>query len=415
MTHAPPQDARPATVPDGQRSLPLRDVRVVELGQLLAGPFCGQVLGDFGAEVVKVEDPRHGDPMRQWGREKPYGKSLWWPVVARNKKSVTCDLRTDAGQDLVRRLVRHSDVLLENFRPGTLERWNLAPEQLWELNPRLIVTRVTGFGQTGPYASRAGFGSIGEAMGGIRYVTGSADEPPSRTGISLGDSLAALHAAIGTLVALHERERSGRGQVVDAAIYESVLAMMESMLPEWQQTGYQRERTGPVLPNVAPSNVYPTSEGDTVLIAANQDSVFGRLATVMQRPDLVTDRRFATHSARGEFMAELDAIIAEWTAGFGADELLEALHLAGVPAGRIYRARDMFVDPHFAAREAIVRLHDAALGEIAMQNVFPKLSATPGRVRAVGPPLGASNDDIYRGLLGLGEDELRRLATAGVI
>jgi formyl-CoA transferase len=408
-------DARTATAPDGQRSLPLRDVRVIELGQLLAGPFCGQVLGDFGAEVIKVEDPRHGDPMRQWGREKPYGKSLWWPVVARNKKSVTCDLRTDDGQDLVRRLARQSDVLLENFRPGTLERWNLAPEDLWEVNPGLIVTRVTGFGQTGPYASRAGFGSIGEAMGGIRYVTGSADEPPSRTGISLGDALAALHAAIGTLVALHERERSGRGQVVDAAIYESVLAMMESMLPEWQQTGYQRERTGPVLPNVAPSNVYPTREGDTVLIAANQDSVFGRLAGVMQRPDLVADRRFATHSARGEFMAELDAIIAEWTAGFGADELLEALHGAGVPAGRIYRAKDMFVDPHFAAREAIVRLHDDTLGEIAMQNVFPKLSATPGRVRATGPALGASNDDIYRGLLGLGEDELRRLATAGVI
>jgi len=397
------------------RSLPLRDVRVVELGQLLAGPFCGQVLGDFGAEVIKLEDPKHGDPMRQWGREKPYGKSLWWPVVARNKKSVTCDLRTNDGQELVRRLVRHSDVLLENFRPGTLERWNLAPEQLWEINPRLIVTRVTGFGQTGPYAARAGFGSIGEAMGGIRYVTGSADEPPSRAGISLGDSLAALHAAIGTLVALHERERSGRGQVVDAAIYESVLAMMESMLPEWQQTGYQRERTGPVLPNVAPSNVYPTSEGDSVLIAANQDSVFARLATVMQRPDLITDPRYATHSARGEYMAELDALIAEWTAGFGADELLEALHKAGVPAGRIYRAKDMFDDPHFAARDAIVRLPDPALGEIAMQNVFPKLSATPGRVRAVGPQLGASNDDIYRGLLGLDDDELSRLATAGVI
>jgi formyl-CoA transferase len=396
-------------------TLPLRDVRVIELGQLLAGPFCGQVLGDFGAEVIKVEDPRHGDPMRQWGREKPYGKSLWWPVVARNKKSVTCDLRTTDGQALVRRLIKHSDVLLENFRPGTLERWNLAPEQLWEINPRLIVTRVTGFGQTGPYASRAGFGSIGEAMGGIRYVTGSADEPPSRAGISLGDSLAALHAAIGTLVALHERELSGHGQVVDAAIYESVLAMMESMLPEWQQTGYQRERTGPVLPNVAPSNVYPTNEGDTVLIAANQDSVFARLATVMQRPDLVTDDRFATHSARGEYMEELDALISDWTAGFAADELLEALHKAGVPAGRIYRAKDMFDDPHFAAREAIVRLDDPALGEVAMQNVFPKLSATPGRVRAVGPQLGASNDDIYRGLLGLDDDELRRLTAAGVI
>jgi formyl-CoA transferase len=402
------------TVPDARR-LPLDDVRVVELGQLLAGPFCGQLLGDFGAEIIKIEDPKAGDPMRQWGREKPYGKSLWWPVVARNKKSVTCDLRTPDGQDLVRKLVSRADVLLENFRPGTLERWNLAPEDLWKINPGLIVTRVTGFGQTGPYAARAGFGSIGEAMGGIRYVTGSAEEPPSRAGISLGDSLAAMHATLGTLVALHERKRSSRGQVVDAAIYESVLAMMESMLPEWQLTGYQRERTGPVLPNVAPSNVYPTRGGESVLIAANQDSVFGRLAGVMGRPQLVTDPRFATHSARGEFMGELDALIAEWTAGFDADELLEALHRAGVPAGRIYRAKDMFADPHFAARQAIVSLTDPALGEISMQNVFPKLSATPGQVRAVGPALGASNDDIYRGLLGLGDDELRRLAAAGVI
>jgi succinyl-CoA---D-citramalate CoA-transferase len=397
------------------RPLPLRDVRVLELGQLLAGPFCGQLLGDFGAEIVKLEDPRGGDPMRQWGREKPYGKSLWWPVVARNKRSVTCNLRTAEGQDLVRRLVRHADVLLENFRPGTLERWGLAPEQLWEINPRLVVTRVTGFGQDGPYAARAGFGSIGEAMGGIRYVTGSADEPPSRAGISLGDALAAMYATIGTLTALHERELSGKGQVVDAAIYEAVLAMMESMLPEWQVTGYQRERTGPVLPNVAPSNVYPTRDGDDVLIAANQDSVFGRLVAVMGRPDLATDERYATHGARGANMAELDGIIAAWTAGFNADELLQALHDKGVPAGRIYRAKDMFADPHFAARQAIVRLPHPDFGELAMQNVFPKLSASPGAVRAVGPALGADNDGIYRGLLGLGDDELDRLSKAGVI
>jgi formyl-CoA transferase len=397
------------------RPLPLGDVRVLELGQLLAGPFCGQLLGDFGAEVVKLEDPRGGDPMRQWGREKPYGKSLWWPVVARNKRSVTCNLRTADGQDLVRRLVPHADVLLENFRPGTLERWGLAPAQLWEINPRLVVTRVTGFGQDGPYAARAGFGSIGEAMGGIRYVTGSADEPPSRAGISLGDSLAAMYATIGTLTALHERERSGRGQVVDAAIYEAVLAMMESMLPEWQLSGYQRERTGPVLPNVAPSNVYPTRDGDDVLIAANQDSVFGRLAAVMGRPELVGDERYATHGARGANMAELDALIGAWTAGFDADDLLRTLHDNGVPAGRIYRAKDMFADPHFAARQAIIRLAHPDFGEIAMQNVVPRLSASPGAVRAVGPVLGADNDDIYRGLLGLGDEELDRLSQAGVI
>jgi formyl-CoA transferase len=319
------------------------------------------------------------------------------------------------GQDLVRRLVVHADVLLENFRPGTLERWGLAPDRLWEINPRLVVTRVTGFGQDGPYAARAGFGSIGEAMGGIRYVTGSPDEPPSRSGISLGDSLAAMYATIGTLTALHERDRSGRGQVVDAAIYEAVLAMMESMLPEWQLTGYQRERTGPVLPNVAPSNVYPTRDGDDVLIAANQDSVFGRLVGVMGRPDLAADERFATHGARGANMAELDALIAAWTAGFDADGLLQKLHDNGVPAGRIYRAKDMFGDPHFAARQAIVRLPHPDFGEVAMQNVFPRLSASPGSVRAVGPALGADNADIYRGLLGLDDEELDRLSEAGVI
>lgn len=397
------------------RPLPLRDVRVIELGQLLAGPFCGQLLGDFGAEVIKVEDPAKGDPMRQWGREKPHGRSLWWPVVARNKKSVTANLRSPEGQHLLRELITRSDVLLENFRPGTLERWGLAPEQLWEINPRLIITRVTGYGQTGPYSSRAGFGSIGEAMGGIRYVTGNPDQPPSRAGISLGDSLAALHAALGTLVALHERENSNQGQVVDAAIYESVLGMMESLLPEWQQAGYQRERTGPVLPNVAPSNVYPTADGDSILIAANQDSVFGRLATAMDRPELRENPRYATHGARGEHMDELDGLIAEWTARHDTDRLLETLHAAGVPAGRIYKAKDMFDDPHFAAREAIVTVPDEHLGPVAMQNVFPKLSASPGTVRATGPALGQHNDEIYRGLLGLADSEIERLRAAGTI
>jgi formyl-CoA transferase len=396
-------------------ALPLDDVRVVELGQLLAGPFCGQLLGDFGAEVIKVEDPGRGDPMREWGREKPYGRSLWWPVVARNKKSVTCDLRTPEGQDLVKRLVAGADVLLENFRPGTLERWSLSPRELHAINPRLVITRVTGFGQTGPYAPRAGYGSIGEAMGGIRHVTGDPDRPPSRAGISLGDSLAATHACVGTLVALHERERSGRGQVVDSAIYEAVLAMMESLLPEWQQASYQRERTGPVLPNVSPSNVYPTADGESILIAANQDSVFARLARVMGRPELAADARFATHGARGEHMAELDALVAAWTAELPAGDLLRALHEGGVPAGRIYTAKDMFADPHFAARQAIVRVPHPEFGELAMQNVVPKLSATPGAVRTAGPELGQHNDEVYGGLLGLTGQELAGLREKGVI
>jgi formyl-CoA transferase len=396
-------------------SLPLNDVRVVELGQLLAGPFCGQLLGDFGAEVIKVEDPGSGDPMRQWGREKPYGKSLWWPVVARNKKSVTANLRTPEGQDLVRRLVAEADVLLENFRPGTLERWGLSPEELWEINPGLVVTRVTGFGQSGPYASRAGYGSIGEAMGGIRYVTGDPDRPPARAGISLGDSLAAIFACLGTLVSLHQRERTGRGQVVDSAIYEAVLAMMESLVPEYQIAGYQRERTGTTLPNVSPSNVYPTADGEMVLIAANQDTVFRRLAQAMEQPALATDERYATHGARGQNMAELDELIAQWSATVKAEELLERLHDNGVPAGRIFKARDMLADPHFAAREAIVRLAHPELGEFAMHNVVPKLSASPGRVRHVGPELGEHNEEIYRDLLGLDDDALSSLRAAGVI
>jgi formyl-CoA transferase len=400
---------------DDGRTLPLDDLRVIELGVLIAGPFCGQLLGDFGAEVIKVEDPGVGDPMRQWGQEKPYETSLWWPVVARNKKSVTADLRTAEGQDIVRRLIATADVLIENFRPGTLERWGLSPESLWEINPRLVITRVTGFGQTGPYSQRAGYGSIGEAMGGIRYVTGEPDRPPSRAGVSLGDSLAAMFATLGTLVSLHQRGRSGRGQIVDSAIYEAVLGMMESLIPEWQIAGYQRQRTGPTLPNVSPSNAYPTLDGEMILIAANQDTVFRRLAAVMGRPDLATDARYATHGARGLSMNELDGIIAEWSSTVAADDLLATLNEGGVPAGRIFRAKDMFDDPQFTARDAIVRLSHPELGDFAMHNVFPRLSETPGQVRHVGPKLGEHNTEIYQGLLGMDDDELSSLTAAGVI
>lgn len=398
-----------------EANYPLDDLRVIELGALVAGPFCGQLLGDFGAEVIKIEDPRVGDPMRQWGQEKPYGTSLWWPVVARNKKSITANLRTAEGQELVRKLVSQADVLIENFRPGTLEKWGLSPESLWQINPKLIITRITGFGQTGPYAERAGYGSIGEAMGGIRYVTGEPDRPPSRAGVSLGDSLAAMFATLGTLVALHQRHRSGRGQVVDSAIYEAVLGMMESLIPEWQIAGYERQRTGPTLPNVSPSNVYPTLDGEMILIAANQDTVFRRLAVVMGRAALAEDERYATHGARGGTMNELDGIIAEWSSKISADELLEILHAGGVPAGRIFRAKDMFADPQFAAREAIVKLTHPELGEFAMHNVFPRLSETPGRVRHVGPTLGEHNHEIYQGLLGLSDAEVSTLAAAGII
>ena len=394
---------------------PLTGLRVVEMGQLLAGPFCGQLLGDFGAEVIKLEQPGVGDPMRQWGREKPYGRSLWWPVVARNKKSVTCNLRSAEGQALARQIIARSDFVVENFRPGTLERWGMGYDRLVADNPGLILVRVTGYGQTGPYAPRAGYGSIGEAMGGIRHVTGEPDRPPSRAGISLGDSLAAVFATIGALVALHHRHRTGQGQVVDSAIYEAVLAMMESLIPEWGVAGYQRERTGPVLPNVAPSNAYPTADGEMVLVAANQDTVFARLAEVMGAPELATDPRFATHAARGENMAELDGLVARWTASLNADELLAALHAGGVPAGRVYTAKDMFDDPHFAAREAIVRLVHPEFGELPMHNAFPKLSATPGRVRHAGPALGEHNAEIYGGLLNLSDADIAALGEHGTI
>ena len=395
--------------------LPLADLRVLEMGVLLAGPFCGQLLADFGAEVIKVEQPGVGDPMREWGRERSGGKSLWWPVVARNKKSVTVNLRAAEGQDLIRRLAASTDVVIENFRPGTLERWGLSYEELSAINPRLILVRVTGYGQTGPYAGQPGFGSVGEAMGGLRYVVGDPSTPPSRMGISIGDTLAAVFACLGALTALHHRERTGRGQVVDSAIYEAVLAVMESLIPEYAATGYIRERTGAVLPNIAPSNVYPTADGQMVLIAANHDVVFGRLAGAMGRPGLADDPRYATHGARGEHQVELDGLIAEWTATLSAADLHALLVEHQIPTGRIFRAPEMLEDPHFAARQAIVRLLHPELGELPMQNVAPKLSASPGSLRWVGPELGQHNQEVLQGLLGLSAADLERYAASGVV
>ncbi|MDD9802419.1 MAG: CaiB/BaiF CoA-transferase family protein [Deltaproteobacteria bacterium] len=400
--------------PDFARG-PLADLRVVEMGVLLAGPFCGQLLADFGAEVIKIEQPGSGDPMREWGREKSHGKSLWWPVVARNKKSVTLNLREAEGQELARALIARSDVLVENFRPGTLERWGLGPEALHAADPRLVVARVTGFGQTGPYASQAGYGAIGEAMGGLRYVVGDPGSPPSRMGISIGDSLAATYAALGVLMALHHRGASGRGQVVDSSIYEAVLAMMESLVPEYQVGGYVRERTGAILPNVAPSNVYPTADDAMLLIAANQDTVFRRLAQAMQRPELAEDPRYATHSARGEHQGALDQLIADWTRTQPAEPLRALLVEHGVPVGKIYRAPEMLDDPHFAARQSIVRVPHPQWGEIAMQNAAPKLSETPGRVVSAGPELGQHNEEVYGELLGLKSGQIADLAQRGII
>jgi formyl-CoA transferase len=399
---------------EGSRG-PLDDIRVVEMGSLLAGPFCGQLLGDMGAEVIKVEAPGMGDPMRVWGQEKADGKSLWWPVVGRNKKSITVNCRVPEGQQLLRDLVGKSDILLENFRPGTMERWGLDYESLKSINPGLIMIRVSGQGQTGPYSKRAGYGSIGEAMGGLRYVVGDPSSPPSRMGISIGDSLAATFATVGALSALHYRDRTGKGQVVDSAIYEAVLAMMESLVTEYQKAGHIRERTGSILPNVAPSNVYPTADGMMILIAANQDTVFRRFAQAMGRAEMADDPRYATHGARGERQTELDELIAEWTSTLGAEELIALMEEHGVPVGKIYRAPDMLEDAHFKARDAIVRIMHPELGELAMQNVVPKLSLTPGSVRSCGPELGEHNAEVFGGVLGLSQEEQDRLLQAGII
>jgi len=392
----------------------LADLRVLELGTLIAGPFCGQLLGDMGAEVIKVEAPGQGDPMRHWGPQ-PRGKpSVWWPVIGRNKKGITLDLRQAEGQSLFKGLVKQADVVIENFRPGTLEKWNCGWSELSQLNPRLIMVRVSGYGQTGPYAQRAGYGGIGEAMGGLRYIVGEPDRPPSRVGISIGDSLAAVHACMGTLAALHHRERSGVGQVVDAAIYESVLNMMESLVTEFDQLGHVRERSGPILPRIAPSNVYPTRDG-IVMIGANQDTVFTRLCEGMRRPELASDPRYRDHQARGANQHELDEIIAAWTATLDTRDLLALLEKQGVPSGLIYRASDMLEDPHFAARQAIVTTSHPHFPTLRMQNVAPRLSATPGSIRRPAPELGQHNDEIYRDLLDLTPAALDGLRARSVI
>lgn len=384
----------------------LQGLRVIEMGQLIAGPFCGQLLGDMGAEVIKIEPPGKGDPMREWGHG---GHGLWWEVIARNKKSVSIDLRQEQGRDLVRALVAKADILIENFRPGTLEKWNLAPAQLQAINPRLIITRVSGYGQTGPYADRTGFGGIGEAMGGWRYIVGDADRAPSRMGVSIGDSLAATYACLGTLAALQHRHVSGLGQVVDASLYESVLQVMESLVPDYGATGFIRERSGSILPGIAPSNVYRCADGE-ILIGANQDGIFARLCEAMNEPALARDPRYVDHISRGRNQAELDQRIEAWSEKLSVAEV-EALMVAhAIPAGRMFRAPDMLADPHFQARESIVEVSHPRWGQLPMQNVFPKLSASPGAVRTLAPAsVGQHNDEVFGELLGLSATRLDAL------
>ena len=389
----------------------LAGIKVIELGQLIAAPFCGQLLGDMGADVIKVEPPGAGDPMRTWGNGT---HKLWWQVIARNKRGVSANLRVPEGQDLVRRLLAEADILIENFKPGTIENWGLGPEALHALYPRLLIVRMSGYGQTGPAARRAGYGGIGEAMGGWRAIVGDPDRPPARMGVSIGDSLAATYGCMGALAALHAREASGKGQVVDSALYEAVLQVMESVVPEYAAMGLVRERSGSILPGIAPSNVYPCKDGE-YMIGGNGDTVFARLCTAMARPELAADPRYATHIARGERQGELDALIADWTSAMTIAEL-EALMIAhSVPAGRVYRGPEMLADPHFAAREALLAVPHPELGAITMQSPMPKLSATPSTVRRTAPrSVGEHNAEVY-GELGLDQAALAKLAARGVI
>ncbi len=403
---------------DPQLNGPMAGVRVIELGQLLAGPFAGARLADFGAEVIKVEAPETGDAMRLWGHDRFEGKGLWWPILARNKKSVTANLRDPRGQQLVRKLVAIADVLIENFKPGTLERWGLGPEDLHAINPGLIIARVSGYGQTGPYAKRPGFASVGEAMGGLRHINGYPDQPPPRTGISLGDTLSGMFAAQGILMALYWRDGlgGGKGQVVDVSIIESCFAMMESALPEYDKLGVIRNPSGTGLANVSPSNIFPTSDGKWVVIAANLDAMFIRLCKAMAQPELAEDPSYITHLERGKNAAELDALIAVWTKTMTAAELTEQLDNHGVVVGPIYTIADIVKDPHFQARDMIQRVDDPVFGKIAVPGVVPKLSVSAGEIAWLGSPEpGSHNNEIFRDMLGIDEKELVELHDDGII
>ncbi|HCR96468.1 MAG: CaiB/BaiF CoA transferase family protein [Halomonas sp.] len=395
------------------RKLPLQDLKVLELGQLIAGPFATKLLGEFGADVIKIEPPGTGDPLRKW-RMIEDGTSIWWHVQTRNKRSVALDLRSEEGQALVRQLAAEADVVVENFRPGTLESWGLGWEALSALNPRLIMVHISGYGQTGPYRDKPGFGVIGEAMGGLRYLTGQPDEPSVRVGVSIGDSLSALYAVIGTLLALQERNRSGLGQEIDVALYESVFAMMESLLPEFDASGQVREPSGSALPGITPSNAYRCLNGDYVLIAGNGDSIFKRLMGVIGREDLANDPALAHNDGRSQQATMIDAAIEAWTLERPRDAILQALDDARVPAGYPYTAEDIAFDPHYLAREMIQTFTRPNGQPLKVPGVLPKLSATPGRLGNGGPKLGQHTDDVLDEL-GIDQETRTKLRQAGII
>lgn len=393
---------------------PLSGIKVIEIGTLIAAPFAARLMGEFGAEVIKIEAMGQGDPLRKW-RKLHEGTSLWWYLQSRNKKSLALDLKSAEGLSLIKQLLGDADVLIENLRPGGLEKLGLGWDVLHALNPKLTLVRISGYGQTGPYRDRPGFGAIGEAMGGIRYTTGNPDSPPARVGVSLGDSLASLHGVIGALMSLlRVKTGQGDGQIVDVSLAESVFNLMESLVPEYDMLGHVRERSGGALPGIAPSNTYLTADGAYVVIAGNSDPIYKRLMTTIGRADLAEAPEFAHNDGRAAKSGLLDAAITHWTSSLPIEQVLSALEAAEVPAGRIYSVADIVSDPHYQAREMLLNAELPGGVSVKMPGIVPKLSETPGAVNWQGPTLGQHTDDIL-GSLGLTVADIQRLKTSGVV
>ena len=391
---------------------PLSKLKVVEMGQLIAGPFAAKTLADFGADVIKIEPPKEGDALRKWRLLKD-GTSVWWQVQSRNKKSLSLDLRKAEAQDIVRTLVKEADVLIENFRPGTLEGWGLDPEKLLQINPKLIVLRISGYGQTGPYRDKPGFGVVAEAMGGLRHLTAEPGRVPVRVGISIGDTLASLHGVIGILLALQERHNSGKGQIIDIALYEAVFNCMESLLPEYSAFGEVRQAAGSALPGIAPTNAYQCADGGYVLVAGNGDSIFKRLMTVIGRDDLGNDPQLENNDGRVKRVAELDQAIGEWAKRVSTTKALESLDSVSVPAGKIYTVADIANDPHYKARENIQTIQMQDGSKLDVPGVIPKLSRTPGSIKTLAPDIGQNTDEILKSI-GLSDDQVASLKERGI-
>jgi len=393
---------------------PLKDLNVIELGTLIAGPFCARILAEFGANVIKIESPDGGDPLRQW-RKLYKGTSLWWFVQARNKKSLTVNLKSPQGQEIVRKLVKEADILVENFRPGALEKWGLGWDALSAINPGLVMVRLSGYGQSGPYRDMTGFGAIGESMGGMRFLTGYPDRPPVRVGISIGDSIAAMYGVIGALMAIHHRQlNGGRGQVVDVALYESVFSLMESLLPEYDMLGFVRERSGASLPGIVPSNTYSCRDGKYVVIGANSDSIFKRMMIAIDRHDLADDPSLASNAGRVPRTEELDHAIGDWTSQHDLEEVLKLLNAAEVPASKIYSIADIVADVHYRARDMIRQFTLKDGQTLKIPGIVPKLSKTPGKTEWLGPKLGEHTEEILSAL-GIGSEQQKILRQQGVI